>query len=329
MRLPRVDAFRVYSIVMILFAHVQYFGRVDFEAAFTKPISVVIIIVARATIQFFFIASGYFLGGQIVDRPEQARSLAWTYTFRLMVVFVFWCIVYEFLNPGGFILLLKNDPLRLLFEGTRLHLWYLPALILSAWMFALWPEKSRGSWHFVAFTFGLFIIGLFAGSYRETGLGFELHFNTRNGPFFGALFFAIGAYLHGRPALGKLTAIWMYVFGLLLFSAESYFLWSRWGMDPIKNDYLLGSIPMGIGFFLFALNFDPTRLDKVVAPLAKYVLGVYLVHLAILEYGLKRFHGSFPALVWQLTLPLVLAVISFGLVYLLARTPLKVVLGIK
>ncbi len=329
MRLPRVDAFRVYSMLLILFAHMQYFGRVDFDAAFTRPISVVIVVVARATIQFFFIAAGFFLGGQILTAPEQARSLAWKYTSRLLFIFAFWCLVYEWLNPGGFLILLKNDPLRLTFEGTRLHLWYLPALILSVWMYALWPQSSRGSWGFVAFTFGLSVIGLLAGAYRHSALGLDMEFNARNGPFFGPLFFGIGAYLQSRPRPKPNTAVWLYLLGLFLFSVESYFLWARWGMDPIKNDYLLGSIPMGIGFFLFALLFDASRLDKLIAPLGKYMFGIYLIHLAILEYWLKRYHASFDPLIWQLTLPLILGVVSLALVYVISRTPLRTIFGIK
>ena len=167
-----MDAFRVYSVILILFAHVQYFGGVDFDARFTRPLSIVIVVLARATIQFFFIAAGYFTGGQMIESPQRARSIAWDYTRRLGIIFIFWSVIYELLNPGGLLQLLRADPLRLIFEGTRLHLWYLPALILSAWLFALWPFDRR-SWTFPAFAALLFTIGLLGGAYSETPIGIE------------------------------------------------------------------------------------------------------------------------------------------------------------
>jgi len=322
-RLQRIDAFRVYSILLIMFAHAQYFSAIDFSLPFTRAFSVIIIGIARPTIQFFFIASGFFLGGKILDDPQQAIPLAWKYTRRLLVVFLFWSIIYALVQPNEFLLLLEKDPVRLIFEGPKLHLWYLPSLILAIWLFALWPF-DRKSWSFLAFGTVLFLVGLMGGAYRLTDIGVNLHFNTRDAAFFGTVFFGIGAYIHQKqPRVSKAAAVGIYLLGMAMYALESWYLWAQYNMDPIRNDYVLGSIPYGIGFFLLAYTFTANRLDRFAAKFAPYVLGIYVGHMLILDWLLKPLHKSFHPILWQLGLPFVLFVLSLGAVYLISKTPLK------
>lgn len=327
MRLQRIDAFRFFSIILILVAHTQYFGGINLSLPFTKAFSIAIVTLARPTIQFFFILSGFFVGGKIVEAPEQAFAIARKYTWKLGIVFLFWCVIYALANPEYSWLLVTQNPIRLVFEGTRVHLWYLPSLILTVWLFAVWPGNRKG-WGFLVLGGILFLIGMFGGSYRLSPLGYDIDFNTRNGIFFSTLFFGIGARFHAnRPQVSKVSSIGIYLAGMILFCLESYFLWSLYGMDPIKNDYTLGSIPYGIGFFLLALRFDATALDKWFAPLAKYVLGMYVAHMVILEMVLKPLHKGIHPILWQLTVPLLLFVLTFALVWVISRTPLKRILG--
>lgn len=327
MRLQRIDAFRFYSIILILFAHTQYFGGIDLSLPFTKAFSIAVVTLARPTIQFFFILSGFFLGGKIIESPSQAIPLARKYTGKLLIVFLFWCAIYALVNPENAWLLLTRNPLRLIFEGTRVHLWYLPSLILTVWLFALWPGNRKG-WSFLALGGILFAIGALGGAYRFTPLGLDMEFNTRNGIFFSTLFFGIGAWFHAHPPrVNKAAAIGIYLAGLALFSIECFYLWSQFELDPIKNDYVFGSIPYGIGFFLLAYLFDTTRLDKLAAPLSKFVLGMYVAHMVILDLALKPMHKIINPILWQLTVPILLFFLTLALVWLISRTPLKRALG--
>jgi surface polysaccharide O-acyltransferase-like enzyme len=326
-RLQRIDAFRFYSIILILYAHTQYFGGIDLSLPFTRAFSIAVVTLARPTIQFFFILSGFFLGGKILEAPDQALAIARKYTWKLLIVFLFWCVVYALANPHEAWTLLTHAPDRLLFEGTRVHLWYLPSLILTVWLFALWPF-NRASWTFPALGGILFVLGLLGGAYRLTPPGLDLRFNTRDGVFFSTLFFAIGAWFHAhKPAVSKGTAVGIYLVGLVLFSVECYFLWTQYGLDPIKNDYVLGSIPYGIGLFLIAYLFDATRLDQLAAPFASLVLGMYVAHMLILDLILKPLHKGFNPILWQQIAPIALFFLTFGLVWGISKTPFKRVLG--
>ena len=143
----RIEAFRVYSIVLILIGHTFYFAEIDLSQPLAKAFAYSIAILARATIPFFFILSGFFLGGKILDAPEKAISIAFKYTWKLGALFLFWSAIYALANPYRSWTLLTENPVRLIFEGTQIHLWFLASLILTVWLFALWP-LARKSGHF-------------------------------------------------------------------------------------------------------------------------------------------------------------------------------------
>lgn len=327
-RQPRIDAFRVYSIILILIGHTLYFAEIDLSQPLTKAYAYSIAILARPTIPFFFILSGYFLGGKIIDAPAQAISIAHKYTWKLGALFLFWGAIYALANPYRTWALLTENPVRLLFEGTQIHLWFLASLFLTVWLFALWPNAKK-SITFLALGGGLFVIGLLGGPYRFSTFGLDLHFNTRDGIFFSTLFFGIGAWFHAsKPNISKSTSMWIYLAGMAAFSIECILLWSHNRLNPLHNDYVLGSIPYGIGLFLIAYRFEATRLDRLAAPFAVYVIGMYVSHMLVIDLFLKPIHKLFSPGLWQLTGPILLCLLTLAITSLVGRTQLKRLMGL-
>ena len=328
MRHLRIEAFRVYSIVLILIGHTLYFAEIDLSQPLAKAFAYSIAILARPTIPFFFILSGFFLGGKILDAPEKAISIAHKYTWKLGALFLFWSAIYALANPYRSWTLLTENPVRLIFEGTQIHLWFLASLILTVWLFALWP-LARKSGTFLALGGILFVIGLLGGPYRFSALGLDLHFNTRDGIFFSTIFFGIGVWFHSsKPNVSKATATWIYLAGITAFSIECILLWSQNRLNPLYNDYVLGSIPYGIGLFLIAYRFEATRFDKLAAPFAIYVLGMYVSHMLVIDLLLKPVHKLFSPVLWQLTGPVLLCLLTLAITWLVGRTRLKRLMGL-
>jgi surface polysaccharide O-acyltransferase-like enzyme len=327
-RQPRIEAYRVYSIILILIGHTLHFAEIDVSQPLAKAFGYPIAILARATIPFFFILSGFFLGGKIIDAPAQAISIARKYTWKLGALFLFWCAIYALADPYRSWILLTENPVRLIFEGTRVHLWFLASLFLTVWLFALWP-MTRKSVTFLALGGILFVIGLLGGPYRLSALGLDLHFNTRDGIFFSTIFFGIGAWFHSsKPNVSKTTATWIFLAGITAFSIESIFLWSQYRLSPLYNDYVLGSIPYGIGLFLIAYRFEANRLDKLAAPFAIYVIGMYVSHMLIIDLLLKPFHRLFNPVLWQLTGPILLCLLTLAITWLIGQTRLRRLVGL-
>ena len=104
-------------------------------------------------------------------------------------------------------------------------------------------------------------------------------------------------------------------------------LWSQNRLNPLYNDYVLGSIPYGIGLFLIAYRFETTRFDKLAAPFAIYVLGMYVSHMLVIDLLLKPVHKLFSPVLWQLTGPVLLCLLTLAITWLVGRTRLKRLMG--
>lgn len=327
MRLKRIDVFRLFAIYMVVWAHSQFFDGIKAESTLAKGVELGVDLVVRSTMQFFFIASGYFLGGRILEHPSQKFATAWKYMKKLLLFFVFWSIVYAIENPSYIMNLVTKKPatliLTLLFEGTRIHLWYLVALFLAIGLFALWPLNKKGN-SFLVFGALVYILGLLGGSYMITPIGINLDFNTRNGIFFSTLFFAIGVLFYiKKPPVNPALAWGLYLGGFAIFSAETYFLWANWSALPIRHDYLIGSVPYGIGAFLIAYTAKrETKLDNFLAPYGKYVLGVYVSHLLFLDL-LRPLGAMLDPILWAFLFPSLIFGCALLTVILLSKTPLR------
>lgn len=323
MRFKRIDVFRLVAIFIVIWAHAQFFDGVKPEGAFASGLELTVVIAMRCTMQFFFIASGYFVGGKIMEAPGATFGLTWKYLRKLLLVFAGWSFLYALQSPFKFMQVVREDPEKLFFEGTRIHLWFLVALFLAILLFKLWPFDKKGN-SFLLFGLGLFAVGLLGGSYAITPIGMDLHFNTRNAIFFSVPFFAIGVHLYvKKPSITPRAAWGIFLFGLVLFSVETYILWARWSALPIRHDYLLGSIPYGTGFFLIAYAArKKARLDDILAPYSKYVLGIYASHILFLDLW-APWGKYFDPISWGFLLPILVFVSSLLTVMIISKTPLK------
>jgi surface polysaccharide O-acyltransferase-like enzyme len=323
MRLKRIDVFRLLAIYMVIWAHTQFFDGIKAESLLMKGIEIGVTLLARWSMQFFFIVSGYFVGGKLIESPGQTFFIAWKYTKKLFIVFLFWCVVYAIENPEYVAKLASKEPLTLILEGTRLHLWFLMSMALTIWLFAVWPFDKKGN-SLLIFGVIAYIIGLWGGSYQITPIGLNLDFNTRNGIFFSTIFFAIGVLIYlKKPQVSPALAWGLCLAGLALFALETYILWANWTLLPIRNDYLLGSVLYGIGAFFVAFTAQrETKLDWLLAPYAQYVLGVYVAHLLVLD-ALKPLGAWFDPILWAFIYPMLVFGLTLLGVILLSKTPLR------
>ena len=322
MRQQRIDSFRLYAMFLIICGHVAAYGNIDFSPWPTKIAGYLLSMGVRYTVPFFFILAGYFVSRKISQEPSKAILIAGVYSLRLLVVFLFWCFVYAIEQPQVFLELLE-EPIRLIFEGTRIHLWFLVSLILTVWLYALWPYRKNYR-SFLLLGALLYIIGLLAGSYKVTPLGFDLHFDTRNGIFFSTLFFAIGVAFQNTklPRMSWKAAAAFALGGLIFYSLEALCLKIFFKAAIPYHDYLLGSVPYGIGVFLLAVTQPDNTLDKFVGPYGRYMLGIYVIHFLFLDL-FKPIGLWVHPYVWLVIYPILVFGFSLSACILIGRTPLR------
>jgi surface polysaccharide O-acyltransferase-like enzyme len=285
----------------------------------------------RFAVPMFFALSGYLWAAKCAD-PRAAWPAALALARRVMLLFACWCLVYALAELGyawartdalapalRAVVHRHSGPLTLLLQGTKVHLWFLPALASAALIAG--ACLARGHWRLLAVLAAtLFLAGL-AGKAYAPALGFTPRFNFRNGPFFSLALFAAGAGLsRARPApswwwRGLLLA----AAGFALQLAEALWLQRRFGASLV-HDYVAGTFLYGLGASMIALSNARLLRAPALAASGPLVLGVYASHYLFIDllyplhlrlHALPGWEALYVALVFAAALALSLLLARF------------------
>ena len=344
MRLQRLESFRVYSMLVIVFAHAQF--AINFaHASFTSDaLKFCFVTVPRFTMPYFFILSGYFIGGKIIQDEAKAVTVAIKYTKKLFLLYLLWWIIYLFevplmlhdynygiIRPAYWELmrLLRDDPVRMIMlgAGSGGHLWFLTTLIVTVWIFALFAlKKKTGGFMYLGII--MYIFGLLCGPYKFLSLGLDLYRKPAYFVIFSILFFSIGVAFHNKlPRISKKMALGITFLGLAIYCSEAYFIWHQWALSPLRNDFLVGTIPFGVGVFLLAFKQADSNLDNLLGPYGKFIIGVYLSHMIFIDI-LKPYGDSMQPIVWQFMLPIMSFTCALCTTIIFSKTKLAHLFGV-
>jgi surface polysaccharide O-acyltransferase-like enzyme len=323
-RISSIDFIRVLAMFAIILIHTRPFVADTFILDQT----------VRFAVPFFFIITGY-LFGQKLNTGNSLNQVFLRYGSRILGIFLFWSFVYlllPLLSLKTFTLQGFGETIRILsqnltdiflnqlkgflFLGTKFHLWFLSALIQSL-LIAVILIKLKLRAYIIPIGLSLYLFGLLAGSYSTTPIGLSIDFDTRNGPFFGTIFFAIGLYLsQSRDSFSLTFAMMLTVLGFLLHFLEIFVLWQYYNVSPLRHNYLLGTILFGTGVALIALAKPALGKNLFITQFGPYMLGVYVVHAAFIEY-LSAFR--FNHVSWEVVFPLAVFVASLLTTVILAK----------
>lgn len=337
-RIESIDAMRVLAMVAVIGLHTASYtgpnaiGRHLGGADFLNQAE-------RFAVPFFFIISGYLWANKCTA-PQDYWKRAVKLGKRALVIFLFWSIVYSIgpaisaINAYG-----PMGPLKMLYwafrplnileiastvsEGSRVHLWFLPALACAAVISGALLARGRELLLF-ALAVALFFIGLAGGAYIDSPIGFNPHFNFRNGPFFSLIMFATGyAIQRYGNILRKVSAgagVSIAGAGFLLQLVEVTWINEKWGTS-LSHDYVIGTYFFGLGMALLALSNAPLLRITALATIGPLILGVYASHclfvdiLRPVDYAL---HGVFA---WDFAYIAVVFALSWATTLLLSSFP--------
>ena len=253
----------------------------------------------RFAVPFFFLVSGYFWargirGGKSVElvfsRPAK----------RVMMLFAVWSLVYllvpdriSYFKQHGFAAFYAVPAGRIadarmadwLLHGTSEHLWFLLSL---AWALTIATVLIRLRWQrlMLPIAGALYVVGLLGGAYSATAFGIDLGLNTRDGPFFSLIFFAMGWYFADENVRLNSRVGWaLTVGGIALQSVESLHLYASHHLAPTSHDYLFGTLAFGVGVMTLTLANPSFGSRQWVSKLSTYTLGVYVCHVLFIGIG--------------------------------------------
>lgn len=333
MRITSIDFFRCIAIFSVILIHTKPFMLDLFpdssyrlaEYLFNQP--------PRFAVPFFFMTSGYFIARKYHDVAERRSGLP-RYVRRLLFLLVAWSVLYT-LIPSEWQTLatvpyrqqlaskarsLLSSPFVLLFEGAKVHLWFLPSLGLGVVLLALLTGMGKTVRPLCFGAALLFVIGLLGGSYDVTPLGLDLPFTTRDGPFLSTICLAIGFLLaaRGRAPLSPGQALLVIAAGLTLHAAESWALWRYWAVPMLQHNYLIGTVIAAAGLLQFALAAPNFGRKSNLHSLGKYTLGIYLCHYLFVDI-LTPLTYLFELHLWQFVFPLLVFLLSLALTQALSH----------
>ena len=272
---------------------------------------------AGFAVPFFFIVSGYLFTLKI-QRSEFPGKVWRSYILRLTILYAAWSlisivVIYEFFQ--------YFDLWKQIGPNATSHLWFFPALAIG--LSLLYPFlKFNAGPRFFYIAVPLYVFGLLAGAYALTPVGFYTEFNTRNGPFFSALFVGIGmliALKNYHPSL-KLAVI-VLLAGMTLHLGEAYVIVNNyWPLVGKRADYFIGTLPYATGVMFLALALRDRFQNSFITTMAKLTLGVYAIQgiaiIAIMNAGLTL---SLP--LWPLVYPVEIFILSLLLAFMISKVP--------
>jgi surface polysaccharide O-acyltransferase-like enzyme len=333
-RIQSVDTFRLLAIFAVIVIHTTPFSKNSVAIGTSLDLALVLNQLARFAVPYFFLISGYFWATKF-SNGEPLRKPTLVMAKRIVAIFLAWSVIY--LLPTNLVEALKygpigpvktvywniadalSDPVLLLFQGTKVHLWFLVGLLTCLAISGL--LLSRGMIRsLIVLSLLLYVVGLLGKAYADTPVGFHATFNFRNGPFFGLIFFVTGYLLHRlKPkaswflwgtAIGSL--------GVCLHFGEIYALHSYWGTS-MSQDYLVGTYFVGVGVGLMALSDLPFLRVPLLSFFGPLVLGVYAVHFVFVDMLHPLDKELTGIAIWEIAYPVTVLVLSTLTAYGMSR----------
>nr|WP_086939360.1 acyltransferase family protein [Thaumasiovibrio occultus] len=251
---------------------------------------------SRFAVPVFFILAGYFFYPKLVEAQRQKASY-WpavaSYCMPLLKLWLVWSLLYLVLpinlqvlltdgyiaERNGFFDYVVGGGINVLFEGSIVHLWFIPGLLSAIVIVAVLHTHWRVLWLAAIL---LYLFGLGAGSYSSiTELQSEVF--TRNGPFMSTLMVLLGMQLR-RSKLSSTTALTALVIGMIGHLGEANVLLKQ-DVPFNSHDFLILTPLWGFGIVAYLLTKPDWGNNKVVLYLAENSLAIYLIHmLFIIHY---------------------------------------------
>lgn len=230
-------------------------------------------VLTRAAVPFFFCSSGFFLKMKLdrVTSNIEFRTQVMKFAKRILFMYIIWtiiylpCIIFWFKEDNETVLSFAQ---KCIFDGSYLHLWYLPSVMIAGVLAALLMRKI-GTIKSLVIAIALYTIGLLDTSYfgliKNSGLQSfvklydEIFVTTRNGVFFGLVFILLGFLAYEtRQKLSK--SVFLLIFSIIGLFIEMCML-KNWGAARAYEGVLF-TIP--VTYFLLQVAKEIKLSDKAI-----------------------------------------------------------------
>ncbi|MBL4931154.1 acyltransferase family protein [Clostridium paridis] len=278
--------------------------------------------IARIAVPFFFITAGYFYYERFNQKGYLFKYLKRIFIYYLGFSFAYTILAFSYIKQRNYSLeLIIKD---FLFDGFSPTLWYLPALILSIVVVALFLRKNwvKGLMLLSVIVYAIGLLGdTYYGLIEGTAIqnivnGYNSIFvHTRNGVCFGVPFLTIGILINKYNLNDKIKKSTLFIIlSSVIFGIEAYLLIVN--NIPIDHNMYI-SLALVVPFiFIGLLNSKigiSERRSKLFRDMSLWIYCIHeLVMITIMKYAPKVAMHS-------VILFLVVAGISVTIAYIAVR----------
>lgn len=227
-----IDVIKLFMALCVVAIHLTPFAMFGENASFLFDK-----VLTRAAVPFFFCTSGFFLKIKLdkTTNDREFMTVIINFTKRIFLMYILWTIIY--LPCIVFWFRVDNETivsffLKCIFDGSYLHLWYLPSVIIAGIAAALLVKKL-GLTKSIIISIVLYIVGLLDTSYYGVVKAFgveniiaeydNIFFTSRNGIFFGLIFVLLG-FLANEKKEKLSTSVILFVLSMIGLFVEMYIL---------------------------------------------------------------------------------------------------------
>ncbi len=278
-RYATLDIFRLVAAFLIIAIHTSPFLSINETADF-----IIVRIIARAAVPFFFMVTGYFLYLSM----EKGNKLSIRRTLnKLIGIYLAGILLYLPLDLYGDYFKQNNLPFQiikdLIFDGTFYHLWYLPATIIGILLVQFLLRKFSMTYVFMI-TLALYIIGLGGDSYygivtqsgtihKSYDFLFKIMDYTRNGLFFAPIYLFLGSWIaYSKYKIKTQIAVTGLIISNVLLIIEGLLL-HNFKVQRHDSMYIM-LLPCMYFLFLILLQYNGSSIKK----LRTLSMVIYIIH---------------------------------------------------
>lgn len=341
------DVIRVLAIIGVVIIHTAnaVYGRPDFFGGISWWFAIILNSISRASIPLFIMVSGYFI---LAKHEDFKKTLIRTIN-RIGIPLIFWFLIYTIWNFGNPTFEYFN--FSLIYKFFTVNVFYLYFFIILIGLYLASPLlkrvlKAKIQKPVVTFSF-------LAGGCAYFLLQYLLYLCT---PAYSLIYwipftgFFIAGFTLGKFNKYKPLFSILYISGLALTIGGSYlyYLYTFQGNNIFNSHGCLAFyadsflsinvVMMAVGAYALLMNFEFSkiikgRLKKLIFSIARASLGIYILHifiLDILDSKLKLFDPISPAWLYIIVKFFVIFTLAYLLTLILTRIPiLKRTLGEK
>jgi len=305
-RIQSIDYFRSLAIIAVILLHTNPFEYAAVDLMNGRRTSLLLGImgmfiryITSAAIPFFFVVAGFFLHKKIMASTGPGKVLV-RYLRRLSVVFLFWVFIFyavpasdmfDFIRQNGYfsyfcdVQYYWEHPIEVLLTGGANHLWFIPALMISASFVALLATRNK-EYFLLPMVVSFFCVQFIAKTNNYSSLGASVNIvlaaaakEMGNAPLtsylLAPLFVYIGWCLAKRTVFDIRQAIVIICAGIVISVLEIAYITVQYGTLP---DELFGIVPFATGIVMLGLAVPGFGEGRTLTKYGRLTLGIYGIH---------------------------------------------------